>query len=312
MLDSLQDIRIFTRVVATGSMSAAARELDLSLALVSKRMAALESRLGLRLLHRTTRRQSMTAEGEAFHERCLRIMAEVDEAESLMVDSRVGVSGLLSVTATPAFGRQYLAPLAAEFQAAHPEVSVRLMLSDDVVDLVAHRIDLAFRFGVLADSSMTARRIAANFRVLCAAPSYIARHGAPNEPSEIAAHACIVYGDNLEERWSFRHQGRTQSVDVRGRFGVNDGEAAQALAVGGAGLIFKSVWEMGTHLDAGRLVPVMRDYAAPSKPLHAMSPHRQQPVRVRRFIEFALQRLPEMAPRLLTSAIAASTAARTA
>jgi DNA-binding transcriptional LysR family regulator len=299
VLDNLQDIRIFARVVATGSMSAAARELDLSLALVSKRMAALEARLGVRLLHRTTRRQSLTDDGEAFHERCLRILVEVQDAESAITDSRGGVSGLLSITATPAFGRQYLVPLVAAFRAEHADVSVRLMLSDDVVDLVAHRIDLAFRFGVLADSSMASRRIAANFRVLCASPAYLKRHGAPKQPADLADHACIVYGDSLEDRWSFKHDGKLQSVRVRGRFSVNDGEAAQALAIDGAGLLFKSVWEIGTHLDAGRLVPVMRDYAAPSKPLHAVVPHRHPPPRVRRFIDFALQRLPALGPRLL-------------
>jgi len=217
-----------------------------------------------------------------------------------MADSRGGVSGLLSITATPAFGRQYLAPLVTEFQAAHGEVSVRLVLSDDLVDLVSHRIDLAFRFGVLSDSSMMARRVAANFRVLCAAPTYLRRHGSPTQPSDLARHACIVYGDGLEERWTFRHGGRLQSVPVRGRFGVDDGEAAQALAVAGAGLLFKSVWEIGTHLDAGRLVPVMRDYAAPSKPLHAVFPHSRPPQRVRRFVDFALARLLELGPRLLT------------
>jgi DNA-binding transcriptional LysR family regulator len=299
VLDNLQEIKIFARVVATGSMSAAARELDLSLALISKRMAALEARLGVRLLHRTTRRQSLTAEGEAFHERCLRIMVEVQDAEALMADRSGDVSGLLSITATPAFGRQYLARLVNEFQAAHAGVSVRLVLSDDLVDLVSHRIDLAFRFGVLGDSSMTARRVAPNFRVLCAAPSYLERHGSPKDPADLAEHACIVYGDSLEERWTFRRDGKVQSVSVRGRFSVNDGEAAQALAVEGAGLLFKSVWEMGTHLDTGRLVPVMRDYAAPSKPLHVVFPHSRPPARVRRFIDYALVRLPELAPRLL-------------
>ncbi len=302
MLDNLQEIRIFTHVVSAGSMSAAARELDLSLAMVSKRMAALETRLGVRLLHRTTRQQSLTSDGEAFHERCLRIMVEVQDAESLMADSHGGVRGLLCITATPTFGRQYLVPLVTEFQGSHPDVSVPLVLSDGVVDLVEQRIDLAFRFGVLADSGMATRRIAANFRVLCAAPGYLKRYGSPAQPSDLANHACIVYSDNLEDRWSFRHAGKTHVVHVRGRFGVNDGEAAQALGIEGAGLLFKSVWEIGAHLDAGRLVPVMSDYAAPSKPLHAVLPHRRPPPRVRRFLDFALERLPHLAPQMLRDA----------
>jgi DNA-binding transcriptional LysR family regulator len=176
---------------------------------------------------------------------------------------------------------------------------MRLILSDNLVDLVEQRIDLAFRFGVLPDSGLTARRIAPNFRVLCAAPGYLKRHGSPSEPADLAQHACIVYSESLQDRWSFRHAGKTQTVEVRGRVAVNDGEAAQALALVGAGLLFKSVWEIGTHLDAGRLVPVMNDYTAPSKPLHAVFPHNRPPVRVRRFIDFVLERLPQCAPRIL-------------
>ena len=216
MLDNLQELEIFGRVVSAGSMSAAARELDLSLAVVSKRVAALEERLGARLLHRTTRRQSLTPEGEVFHEHCARILAEVAGAEASMIDRRGAMSGLLTVTATPAFGRQYLALLVAEFQAAHPDVAVRLLLTDDVVDLVEHRVSLAFRFGVLSDSSMKARRVAPNFRVLCAAPSYLQRHGTPTRLDDLAEHACIVFSESLEDRWLFRRDGKTTSIASRG------------------------------------------------------------------------------------------------
>lgn len=298
MLDNLQELEIFGRVVSAGSMSAAARELDLSLAVVSKRVAALEERLGARLLHRTTRRQSLTPEGEVFHEHCARILAEVAGAEASMIDRRGAMSGLLTVTATPAFGRQYLALLVAEFQAAHPDVAVRLLLTDDVVDLVEHRVSLAFRFGVLSDSSMKARRVAPNFRVLCAAPSYLQRHGTPTRLDDLAEHACIVFGDSLEDRWLFRCDGKTTSIRVKGRLGVNDGEVAQALAVAGAGLIYKSVWEIGSHLQAGRLVPVMTDHLAPSKPLQLVFPGGRLPARVRRFMDLALERLPTIGPSL--------------
>jgi len=298
VLDNLQELQTFARVVGAGSMSAAARDLDLSLAVVSKRVAALEERLGTRLLHRTTRRQSLTPEGEVFHEHIQRILAEVAGAEASMLDQRGTMAGLLTLTATPAFGRQYLAPLVAQFQAEHPAVSVRLLLTDDVVDLVAHRVSLAFRFGVLADSSMKARRVAPNFRVLCAAPGYLQRHGTPTRPDDLTHHACIVFSENLEDQWVFRHEGRTVGVRVKGRLSVNDGEVAQALAVDGAGLIYKSVWEIGTHLEAGRLVPVMTDHLAPSKPLHFVFPEGRLPLRVRRFMDLALQQLPVIGPRL--------------
>ena len=298
MLDNLQELEIFGRVVSAGSMSAAARELDLSLAVVSKRVAALEERLGARLLHRTTRRQSLTPEGEVFHEHCTRILAEVAGAEASMLDQRGAMSGLLTLTATPAFGRQYLAPLVAEFQAEHPAVSVRLLLTDGVLDLVEHRVSLAFRFGVLSDSSMKARRVAPNFRVLCAAPSYLQRHGTPTRLDDLAQHACIVFGESMEDQWIFRHEGKTTSIRVKGRLSVNDGEVAQALAVDGAGLIYKSVWEIGSHLQAGRLVPVMTDHLAPSKPLQLVFPGGRLPTRVRRFMDLALERLPVIGPRL--------------
>ena len=298
VLDNLQELEIFGSVVSAGSMSAAARELDLSLAVVSKRVAALEQRLGARLLQRTTRRQSLTSEGEVFHEHCIRILAEVAGAEAPMLDQRGAMTGLLTLTATPAFGRQYLAPLVSEFQAEHPAVSVRLLLTDDVVDLVAHRVILAFRFGVLADSSMKARRVAPNFRVLCAAPSYLQRHGAPTSLEGLARHTCIVFGASLDDQWVFLQEGRTTSVRVKGRLSVNDGEVAQALAVDGAGLIYKSVWEIGTHLRAGRLVAVMTDHLGPSKPLQLVFPGGLLPTRVRRFIDLTLERLPAIGPSL--------------
>ncbi|CAN5136496.1 LysR family transcriptional regulator [soil metagenome] len=307
MLDNLQELMIFARVVGAGSISAAARELDLSLAVVSKRVAALEQRLGARLLQRTTRRQSLTPEGEAFHEHCTRILAEVAGAEASMLAQRGAMSGLLTLTATPAFGRQYLAPLVSEFQAEHPAVSVRLLLTDDVVDLVAHRVSLAFRFGVLADSSMKARRVAPNFRVLCAAPGYLQRHGTPTCLADLAQHTCIVFGASMEDAWVFRHEGRTTTVRIKGRLSVNDGEVAQALAVDGAGLIYKSVWEIGAHLRAGRLVPVMTDHVGPSKPLQLVFPGGLLPARVRRFIDLTLARLPAIGPSLAWQAEAART-----
>jgi DNA-binding transcriptional LysR family regulator len=179
-----------------------------------------------------------------------------------------------------------------------------------VIDLVEHRVSLAFRFGVLSDSSMKARRVAPNFRVLCAAPSYLKRHGTPSRLDDLSRHSCIVFSESLEDHWVFRHEGKTTSVRVKGRLSVNDGEVAQALAVAGAGLIYKSVWEIGTHLQAGRLVPVMGDHMAPSKPLQLVFPAGALPVRVRRFIDLTLARLPIIGPRLAWESEAAREAAQ--
>jgi len=272
MIDDVLDLRVFVRVVATGSLSAAARDLGLSLAVVSKRLAALE--------------------GRAFHERCVRILAEVQDAEAYIAGSQGTVTGVLSITAPRVFGREYAAPLVAEFQAAHPALSVRLLCSDEIVDLIDGGIDVAFRFGSLLDSSLTARHIAPDYRVLCAAPAYIARAGQPTQPSHLRDHACIIYGPRPAAHWLFQRAGKPIAQEVRASFIVNDGATALALALAGAGIHFKSIWEVGDHLRAGRLVRVMTEFAAPTAPLHAVFPHgRQLAPRVRQFVEFAVERL---------------------
>jgi len=292
MIDDVLDLRVFVRVVATGSLSAAARDLGLSLAVVSKRLAALEHRLGLVLLRRTTRSQSLTVEGRAFHERCVRILAEVQDAEAYIAGSQGTVTGVLSITAPRVFGREYAAPLVAAFQAAHPALSVRLLCSDEIVDLIDGGIDVAFRFGSLLDSSLTARHIAPDYRVLCAAPAYIARAGQPTQPSHLRDHACIIYGPRPAAHWLFQRAGKPIAQEVRASFIVNDGATALALALAGAGIHFKSIWEVGDHLRAGRLVRVMTEFAAPTAPLHAVFPHgRQLAPRVRQFVDFAVERL---------------------
>ena len=292
MIDDLLDLRIFTKVVATGSLSGAARELDLSLAVVSKRLAALEQRLGVRLMQRTTRSQSLTFEGSAFHERCIRILAEVDDAEGFISGARESISGQLTLTAPRTFGRQYVVPLVARFQSRHPDLSVRLLLNDDVIDLVENAVDVAFRFGELIDSSMAARRVAPNYRVLCAAPSYVERCGQPASPDELVHHACIVYGARPAAHWLFSHQGRPIAAKVRGTFITNDGDSAQALALEGAGILFKSIWDVARHLRTGRLVRIMSAYAAPTEPLNLVIPHvRGAAPRVRRFVDYAVTEL---------------------
>lgn len=292
MIDDLLDLRIFAKVVAAGSLSGAARELDLSLAVVSKRLASLEQRLGVRLMHRTTRSQSLTFEGKAFHERCLRILLEVDDAEGFISGARENISGQLTLTAPRTFGRQYVVPLVARFQSSHPELSVRLLLSDDIVDLVENAVDVAFRFGELIDSGMAARLVAPNYRVLCAAPSYIERCGQPTSPDDLIDHACIVYGSRPAAHWLFNDHGRPIAAKVRGSFMTNDGDTAQALALEGAGILFKSIWDVADHLKAGRLVRLMGAYAAPTEPLNLVIPHvRSAAPRVRRFVDHALAQL---------------------
>jgi len=292
LIDDLLDIRIFVRVAATGSFSSAARELDLSLAVVSKRLAALEKRLGVTLIRRNTRNQSLTTDGRVFHERAVRILAEVQAAEDFIAGAQETVSGLLTITAPRTFGRQYLVPLVTEFQSLHPQLSVKLLLSDDVVDLTEGGIDLAFRFGSLVDSTMSARHIASNYRVMCASPAYIRRAGIPTKLSDLLQHSCIVYGARPAAHWLFHVGAKPTAAEIRGTFLVSDGETALALALEGAGILLKSIWDVGKHIEQGQLVRVMPDFTAPTEPLHAVFPHgRQLARRVRNFIDFSVERL---------------------
>lgn len=294
MIDNIGDLTVFARIVTAGSLTGAASELDLSLAVVSKRLAALEERLGIRLLNRTTRRQSLTQEGERFHAHCVRILSEVQTAEEEMVRSRETVSGLLRITAPRTFGRRYVAPLVAAFQARHPGLRIELVLADDIVDMVEAGIDVALRFGAMMDSTMTARHVAPSYRVLCASPEYLRQHGEPTHPDQLAGHQCIVYGARNSRHWLFQGNDAHVAAEIQGTFICNDGDAASALAMAGAGIFFKSIWDVGADLMDGRLVHIMRAYRAMTEPLHVVYPHALHLTpRVREFANFALKALAE-------------------
>ncbi len=292
LIDDFPALDTFARIVAAGSLSAAARELDLSLSVVSKRLAHLESRLGVRLLHRTTRQQTLTDDGAQFHAQVLRILEEVDRAETLMRDRRGTVSGVLRVTAPGELGRLRIAPLVAAFQQRHPQLTVQLVLTDTVVDLLAADIDVAVRIGNLADSTMIARELAPNHRVLCASPGYLAAHGLPVHPAELRAHRCIVMGDQPRAEWRFDGAQGGVAVEVTAALLTNDGGAARTLALEGAGIALKSIWDVDADLDAGRLVRVLPAFAASAAPLHAVYPGgRHVPLRVRTFVDFLREQL---------------------
>lgn len=292
MIDNLLELTVFARIASTGSLSAAARELDLSLAVVSKRLSALEARLGVRLIQRTTRRLSLTDEGHTFHARCVRILAEVQEAEAALSRSRDEVTGVLRVTATRGFGRRWIAPLAVAFREAHPDVTVHLNLNDALVDLVEEGMDVAIRFGMLSDSSLIARPLAPNFRVLCAAPAYLARKGMPRHPADLVSHDCIVFGPPPGRDWQFQRDGESSAVRVKAAYETNDGEAAHTFAVAGGGIVQKSIWDIGDDLGSGRLVRVLPEFTVPAAPLQAVYANAQHLApRVRRFVDFCSERL---------------------
>jgi DNA-binding transcriptional LysR family regulator len=292
MIDDLPALAAFARIVSAGSMSAAARELDLPLSVVSKRMAQLEKSIGVRLLQRTTRRQALTEDGALFHARVLRILEEVEQAESMLTHSRSDVSGLLRVTAPGEFGRQHIVPIVADFQRQHPQLTVQLDLSDAVLNLLESGHDMAVRFGNVENSTTIARRLAPNYRVACAAPAYLAQYGTPSHPAELSGHRCILIGDQRRADWRFGEE--KVAVRVTGALITNDGQAAHALALQGAGIVVKSIWDVGDDILAGRLQRVLPAHSMPTAPLQAIFPHnRNMAPRVRAFVDYLQVRLQQ-------------------
>ena len=282
---------VFVRVVEAASLSAAARDLNLSVAVVSRRLSRLEERLGVRLANRTTRTLSLTEEGAAFHARCVRILGDIDETEAEVTRGRDTVIGLLRVTSTFAFGRRRLAPLLHEFRQLHPALQIHLDASDSLVNLVESGYDLAIRFGAIADSNLIARQLAPNVRVICAAPAYLERHGRPASIDELPSHDCIVYGNPPLDHWRFADG---SSVRVKGALSTNDGEMAHAWALAGAGLVLKSTWDVEDDIRAGQLEVVLPGLRLPASPIHAVYPHRRHTAaKVRLCVEFLARRLQD-------------------
>ncbi|MEV4610655.1 LysR family transcriptional regulator [Neorhizobium sp. LMR1-1-1.1] len=294
MSDGFLDMLVFVRVTEAGSLSGAARELGFSLTVVSRKLSRLEERLGVRLLNRTTRSLTLTEEGSRFYDRSVRILAEIEDAEAEAASGRDSAIGTLRVTATFAFGVRWLAPLLAEFQESHPSLNVRLDTADSVVNIVEEGYDLAIRFGALADSSLIARQLAPNRRVICAAPAYLDRRGRPASIEELVNHDVVSFGDPANTQWTF-HDGRT--VNVHSRLGTNNGELAHRWALQGCGLILKSIWDIEDDVSSGKLEIVLPDQKLPAAPIHAIFPHnRLAAAKVRLCVDFLAARLKRAAP----------------
>jgi len=289
MTTNLLDMDLFVRAVASGSLSAAGRELGLSPAVASKHLARLEARLGARLLQRTSRRLALTDAGALYLERCRAILADVAEAEALLGNDEAQVRGTLRVSATSALGRRWVGPVVAEFTARHPEVGVLLSLEDRLVDLVAEGIDCAVRVGPMADDALIARRLADNRRVVCATPQYLQAHGTPRTPQELQRHECLVLsaGTGLQADWRFRpRQGPAVVVRVHGRLASNNGQQVHDWMLAGHGLARRSIWDVADDLAAGRLVEVLREWTDEDSPISVLYVSRRYlPRRTRLFID---------------------------
>lgn len=288
MADSIQEMAVFARVVGAGSLSAAARELGLSPALVSRRLAALESRLGVRLINRTTRSLHLTDDGATYYEACARVLADIEEADATVSAGRVEPRGTLRVALPASFGLQHIAPLIPRFAERYPKVQLALSLSDRTVNLIEEGFDLAVRIAHLEDSSLTARKLAPNRRVVCASPAYLARHGTPRTPDELARHNCLTTTD-FAMNWDYKGpDGKPGSVRVTGRYACDSWEVLREWARAGLGVALKSTWDVHRLVADGSLVEVCPGYTFHSDvAIYAVYPSRRfLPAKTRVFIEF--------------------------
>lgn len=305
MTSSIQadDLAFFAILASRGSLTAAARELGLSTAAVSKHLAQMELRAGVALVNRTTRRMSLTPEGELYLARARRILDEIDQLAQLLGDSRATPKGLLRVNATLGFGRSHIAPVISRFVREYPEVDVQLQLSVDPPALGDDSFDVCVRFGEPPDARVIARRIAPNRRLLCAAPTYLATHQAPQSPVELAQHNCIGIRQGNDGYGLWRLTGgrgathKTETVRVRGNLTTNDGEIAVRWALDGHGILMRAEWDIGGYLRDGTLVQVLPEYRTPGADIYAVyAPHHQSSARVRAFIDFLSASLAESVP----------------
>ena len=288
-MDRLKQIESFAAVATKGSLTAAAQAEGVAPAVVGRRIDALEERLGVKLLVRTTRRITLTHEGSAFLEDCQRILADIANAEASVSAGGVKASGHLRVTAPAGFGRRHVAPLVPGFLAQHPEVSLSLNLSDRVVDIANEGFDCAVRVGDLADSSLVGVRLADNRRLCVATPTYLQRAGIPASPAELHRHQCLTLSSDASQTrgWAFMVEGAVTHLRPGGRLDCSDGQVLHEWCLQGLGIAWRSTWEVQADIAAGRLQSVLDDYAAPPNGIYAVFPSaRHLPLRVRLWIDF--------------------------
>ena len=285
----LKQIESFVSVAAKGSLTAAALAEGVAPAVIGRRIDALEERLGVKLLVRTTRRLTLTHEGSAFLEDCQRVLADLGNAEASVSAGGVKASGFLRITAPAGFGRRHVAPLVPRFIATHPDVSVSLNLSDRVIDIVNESVDCAVRVGDLPDSSLVSVRLADNRRLCVATPAYLKRAGTPKHPSELSRHECLTLSSDASQTrgWAFSVDGSVTHLRPRGRVDCSDGQVLHDWCVAGLGIAWRSTWEVEHEVAAGVLVSVLDDFAAPPNGIYAVFPQRKHlPLRVRLWIDF--------------------------
>ena len=287
-MDRLASMTVFTRVVEVKSFTTAAKLLGISRAMASKHVQDLEHHLSIRLLNRTTRTLSLTDAGATFYDRCRQILELVQTAEEEAASQSLTATGKLRVAAPMSFGVGYVSPLVPSFLERHPDVRVDLVLNDRIVDLIDEGFDLAIRIGKLRDSSLIARKLCGTRLLVCAAPSYLARHGEPKRPEDLKTHRCLCYSlSSFGHEWQFRgNDGASVAVPIGEQIACNNGDALRLMAVQGAGLVQQPSFIVAEDIAAGRLMPVLGSYLGAEFGIHAVYPGSRNVVpKVRAFVD---------------------------
>ena len=296
MADEVAELQLFVDIVRAGNLSAAARALNSSPAAMSRGLTALESRLGVRLVTRTSRSFELTEEGQLFYERCARIVADIADAEAEASSKGTTVKGMLRIGAPMELGRRLVAPLITEFRTKFPHVQVHLVLSDSGLDVIDDGLDVALRVGLPSDSSVIAKKILTAKRITCASPAYFKQHGIPSKPGDLLQHDCIrlVRGRRVMDAWVFQQQGKCFEVVVNGTLTTTSGEVVHDWVRAGRGIALKADWDLQAELREGSIVPCLSDYWCNQIDLFALCANRQHlSPRIRAFLKFIAIRLPE-------------------
>jgi DNA-binding transcriptional LysR family regulator len=295
-MSKLKQLETFVNVAARGGLTAAAKQEGVAPAIIGRRLDALEERLGVKLLVRTTRRVTLTPEGAAFLEDCQRLLVDLANAEASVSAGSVKANGHLAITAPAGFGRRHVAPLVPQFRELHPDVTLSLSLSDRVVDLAAEGFDCAVRVGEMPDTSLVSVRLADNRRLCVAAPAYLKRHGSPRHPSDLARFDCLTLSSDASQTrgWAFSvpQGGGAEVVHLKpgGPLSCSDGEVLFDWCLNGYGIAWRSTWEVQAEVAAGKLVPLLEEFAAPPNGIYAVFPQRKHlQLRVRLWIDYLKQ-----------------------
>jgi len=287
-MGQFRQISTFVEVVNRGSLSAAARAEGIAPAVIGRRLDALEQRLGVKLLQRTTRKLALTDEGAAFLEDCQRILSELESAEAAVAERSARATGHLMISAPAGFGRLHVAPLIPSFLAEHRDVSVTLNHRDRMVDLIGEGVDVAIRIAQMSDSNLVSVKLADNHRVVVGTPAYLARHGVPHSLEDLSRHNCMTISSEGSQRgWTFREGDKNVTLKIAGNMSCNDGAVLHDWVLAGKGLAWRSMWEVGADIEAGRLKPVLNEYSAPGNDIYAVFAQRRHlPLRIRAFVDF--------------------------